>query len=107
FFSSRRRHTRWPRDWSSDVCSSDLAAVHHEHLASPAAEHVNGQVFVVHGGTVALVEPPRIEQRWPLDELETSVSAFFAERDPGRSEERRVGKERRCSWMACREISTM
>src|SRR5690625_7946688 len=26
FFSSRRRHTRWPRDWSSDVCSSDLFA---------------------------------------------------------------------------------
>src|SRR5215208_1378968 len=24
-FSSRRRHTRWPRDWSSDVCSSDLS----------------------------------------------------------------------------------
>src|SRR5437660_5706582 len=24
FFSSRRRHTRWPRDWSSHVCSSDL-----------------------------------------------------------------------------------
>src|SRR5207253_6949393 len=23
---SRRRHTRWPRDWSSDVCSSDLGA---------------------------------------------------------------------------------
>src|SRR5690625_5844360 len=27
FFSSRRRHTRWPRDWSSDVCSSDLGVV--------------------------------------------------------------------------------
>src|SRR6266508_5419447 len=27
FFSSRRRHTRWPRDWSSDVCSSDLPDV--------------------------------------------------------------------------------
>src|SRR2546421_8781235 len=26
FFSSRRRHTRSDRDWSSDVCSSDLAA---------------------------------------------------------------------------------
>src|SRR3712207_7595251 len=26
FFSSRRRHTRYWRDWSSDVCSSDLAA---------------------------------------------------------------------------------
>src|SRR5690606_40468545 len=27
FFSSRRRHTRFSRDWSSDVCSSDLARV--------------------------------------------------------------------------------
>src|SRR5689334_3336267 len=27
FFSSRRRHTRWNCDWSSDVCSSDLTAV--------------------------------------------------------------------------------
>src|SRR5689334_23438173 len=27
FFSSRRRHTRWNCDWSSDVCSSDLAIV--------------------------------------------------------------------------------
>src|SRR3989338_4413392 len=27
FFSSRRRHTRWNCDWSSDVCSSDLAGV--------------------------------------------------------------------------------
>src|SRR5439155_16778187 len=26
FSSSRRRHTRWPRDWSSDVCSSDLSS---------------------------------------------------------------------------------
>src|SRR5690606_39964841 len=28
FFSSRRRHTRFSRDWSSDVCSSDLSADH-------------------------------------------------------------------------------
>src|SRR3989449_4345075 len=27
FFSSRRRHTRCSRDWSSDVCSSDLGTV--------------------------------------------------------------------------------
>src|SRR5690625_6195470 len=27
FFSGRRRHTRWPRDWSSDVCSSDLKKI--------------------------------------------------------------------------------
>ena len=30
-FSSRRRHTRLRRDWSSDVCSSDL--VEHQHVA--------------------------------------------------------------------------
>src|SRR6266542_5257172 len=28
FFSSRRRHTRCYRDWSSDVCSSDLGQLH-------------------------------------------------------------------------------
>src|SRR6478752_8938967 len=28
FFASRRRHTRCSRDWSSDVCSSDLFLVH-------------------------------------------------------------------------------
>src|SRR5439155_14278881 len=29
FFKSRRRHTRWPRDWSSDVCYSDLVWMAH------------------------------------------------------------------------------
>src|SRR5690606_40161069 len=32
FFSSRRRHTRFSRDWSSDVCSSDLIK-HHNKVA--------------------------------------------------------------------------
>src|SRR5690606_30571619 len=38
FFSSRRRHTRFSRDWSSDVCSSDLRHFEHEpveHIAGP------------------------------------------------------------------------
>src|SRR5258707_1052457 len=34
FFSSRRRHTRYWRDWSSDVCSSDLCRVRRR--SSPA-----------------------------------------------------------------------
>src|SRR5690606_10736773 len=34
FFSSRRRHTRFSRDWSSDVCSSDLAAERRQQVAS-------------------------------------------------------------------------
>src|SRR5690606_40748159 len=33
FFSSRRRHTRFSRDWSSDVCSSDLEQVAFVHLS--------------------------------------------------------------------------
>src|SRR2546429_9262119 len=36
FFSSRRRHTRCSRDWSSDVCSSDLLP--HPQLATPPPE---------------------------------------------------------------------
>src|SRR5258707_1613204 len=46
FFSSRRRHTRYWRDWSSDVCSSDLgdrataALVAVAHGLLTAAEHV-------------------------------------------------------------------
>src|SRR5437870_2026156 len=46
FFSSRRRHTRWPRDWSSDVCSSDLkesvfygGAVHRQPFWNQASLH--------------------------------------------------------------------
>jgi 3-oxoacyl-[acyl-carrier protein] reductase len=68
----------------ADPLSVEHVAPFVAYLASPAAEHVNGQVFVVHGGSVALVEAPRIEQRWSLDELETTVTDYFADRDPGR-----------------------
>src|SRR5215475_15585116 len=37
FFSSRRRHTRFSRDWSSDVCSSDLCSAARGRSASPGA----------------------------------------------------------------------
>src|SRR5256886_17306787 len=37
FFSSRRRHTRFDCDWSSDVCSSDLGLVGHFYAASGAS----------------------------------------------------------------------
>src|SRR6266568_8802007 len=42
FFSSRRRHTRWNCDWSSDVCSSDLGGLHEstaQRLLAAAREH--------------------------------------------------------------------
>src|SRR6266487_4934717 len=40
FFSSRRRHTRWTGDWSSDVCSSDLRD--QRHGAAPRADVKRG-----------------------------------------------------------------
>src|SRR5437870_10522897 len=39
FFSSRRRHTRWPRDWSSDVCSSDLSPDDRSNLEKAPFRH--------------------------------------------------------------------
>src|SRR5689334_24996392 len=54
FFSSRRRHTSWNCDWSSDVCSSDLAALPRNpvgiHEPRPVQHH--SQI------PVALVEAP-------------------------------------------------
>src|SRR6266481_1475373 len=47
FFSSRRRHTRWNCDWSSDVCSSDLHALH----ALPRM--IRGEVHLAGGGIEA------------------------------------------------------
>src|SRR5690606_39545873 len=38
FFSSRRRHTRFSRDWSSDVCSSDLAIGMMTRMKAPSLE---------------------------------------------------------------------
>jgi NAD(P)-dependent dehydrogenase (short-subunit alcohol dehydrogenase family) len=64
------------------------------YLASPAADHINGQVFVVYGGMVALMAPPTVEQRfdvpepgrpWDANELDASLGAYFADRDPGRT----------------------
>src|SRR3989440_5335835 len=57
FFSSRRRHTRSDRDWSSDVCSSDLAAAYY-------AGHRDASVRIVDsieqlGGQVAAVYPEK------------------------------------------------
>src|SRR2546422_10915890 len=44
FFSSRRRHTRCSRDWSSDVCSSDLGAHRLEHVAQVLVAPAEGEL---------------------------------------------------------------
>src|SRR5690625_5819482 len=85
FFSSRRRHTRWPRDWSSDVCSSDLI--------------VSLQGFLPRNSRSALlclVERLSAKKPCKLTIRQYSNSCVRSSRTRSRSEERRVGKEGRC-----------
>lgn len=49
-------------------------------LASPEAADITGQVFVVHGGRVALVRPPTLERTWGLGEL-SALPGYFRGRD--------------------------
>src|SRR5437868_14582959 len=67
FFSSRRRHTRSKRDWSSDVCSSDLPGMTGLELQRALADS---------GATIPVV-----------------MISGHADVRIARSEERRVGKE--------------
>src|SRR5436309_15974623 len=84
FFSSRRRHTRFSRDWSSDVCSSDLAQ---DVGFAMNPTYIEGQIEggVAQGLGQALSEEIVYENGRVLN--------------PNRSEERRVGKECRSRWL--------
>src|SRR5260370_24318707 len=58
FFSSRRRHTRFKCDWSSDVCSSDLVDDKHEllHLMRRVLEDEQYQVSILQEGRDAFAQ---------------------------------------------------
>src|SRR3712207_8982535 len=83
FFSSRRRHTRYWRDWSSDVCSSDLLD------ALNARNEWNPADYAVH-----LSRRARGLPFW----FSLAVHGTDAYAEAIRSEERRVGKECRSRW---------
>src|SRR2546429_1471720 len=87
FFSSRRRHTRCSRDWSSDVCSSDLRGLR-------LARQLGIRNFVRPGPPLArLLHPPK--HVWPPKPFPVAQRSL---RNHFRSEERRVGKECRSRW---------
>src|SRR5207253_3435200 len=102
----RRRHTRWPRDWSSDVCSSDLFSLWVEKTALEMAD----AVIAVSGETkrdierLFHVDPARvhvIHNGIDLNQYRKVDSTATLNRYD-RSEERRVGKEwRRRGSTAC------
>src|SRR5690606_40076995 len=97
FFSSRRRHTRFSRDWSSDVCSSDLAAGGVGSLLSQWARHLGARVI----GTVGSEPKVDLAQRYGCSHVIQYRQEDFVARVNDRSEERRVGKECRSRWQSC------
>ena len=62
-----------------DPWSVDHVATFVSYLASPAAEAISGQVFIVYGGRVGLLAPPTIEQRF---DSVAEVGEYFHRRDP-------------------------
>src|SRR6267143_3315147 len=62
FFSSRRRHTRWNCDWSSDVCSSDLEE-HEQDRADLAPAEALGSPVARTGDRLLLLLEAREERR--------------------------------------------
>src|SRR3712207_7629430 len=90
FFSNRRLHTRYWRDWSSDVCSSDLTARDLKTMLREVVIAGTGKRAQVAGYDVA----GKTGTAWKFDErLKKVNSAKYV-----RSEERRVGKECRSRW---------
>src|SRR5260370_22555356 len=92
FFSSRRRHTRFKCDWSSDVCSSDLQQQAVIASDLPLQRIGRGKVrdiYAVGDDRLLLVTTDRI----------SAFDVVMTETIPmKRSEERRVGKECRSRW---------
>src|SRR5690606_41171067 len=98
-FSSRRRHTRVSRDWSSDVCPSDLelGIIGVRGLRAFGTGHdreVGGQgeaLGVGHWGNLSPEAPS-------LNSSSLRGAVGPAAIQSVRSEERRVGNERRSGW---------
>src|SRR5437870_8823815 len=86
FFSSRRRHTRWPRDWSSDVCSSDLVV---SSLCSPHSDDGAG-AELAHNDRRAASRSHETERQQAHHRMSSHHCALLTVMT--RSEERRVGK---------------
>src|SRR5216683_6078306 len=87
FFSSRRRHTRSDRDWSSDVCSSDLG------MRSSTQARLHSSLkrlyrFLARRRRIELdptlkLDPPKKSPRFPKTLSEVDVEALLAQPDPG------------------------
>src|SRR5690606_40884730 len=91
FFSSRRRHTRFSRDWSSDVCSSDLRA----HNLRAIVGTLLMLVLVIAVLMLIVCAAAMATGQESVEAGRKLVGKVGV-----RSEERRVGKESRSRWSA-------
>src|SRR5437764_14351979 len=89
FFSSRRRHTRYIGDWSSDVCSSDLDLA----LMIVDGDDESPQQYSANGDSFTGMKAMRGPAFARLQYANNSGHVVMV-----RSEERRVGKECRSRW---------
>src|SRR5690606_41039047 len=105
FFSSRRRHTRFSRDWSSDVCSSDLS----RRCSRRGIEPMRSGVIAQKVGMTRVYN--EAGEHVPVTVLRLENCQVVAQRTQeknGRSEERRVGKEcrsRRAPYLDSKKIT--
>ncbi|OKK07474.1 3-ketoacyl-ACP reductase [Streptomyces sp. CB02488] len=74
-----------------DIMAPERVATLVAYLASPAADRISGQVFVVYGDMVALLAPPTVEEKFTAadgtftpQELDARLTPYFSGRDPHR-----------------------
>src|SRR6267143_4487952 len=79
FFSSRRRHTRWNCDWSSDVCSSDLLV----HVVDSSAPDPGAQIAAVRT-VLAEIAADRVPELLAFNKADIAPDAKrLVDRHPG------------------------
>src|SRR2546430_10461752 len=91
FFSSRRRHTRFDCDWSSDVCSSDL----------PGDQDGDGLPDELEKSAKNKTDPAKADSDGDGlkdGDEDKNHNGMVDAGETDRSEERRVGKECRSRW---------
>src|SRR5690606_39296543 len=96
FFTSRRRHTRFSRDWSSDVCSSDLKGGSFcMRIVGTPGDRMHWHSGILHRNSEVLGPLELRFANVQSKDVKIPQRSYFLIR----SEERRVGKECRCRYM--------
>src|SRR5690606_41154583 len=101
----RRRHTRFSRDWSSNVCSSDLEEYGSHDKTFEIPEDGVANIVDIDTGEVLMSQNVETGDIWRMPIVKDAPIQDWVKlavtRARARSEERRVGKGCRCRWWPC------